>query len=76
VVLNLVAGAMRVRFRDYVLGTVLGMSPAVIAMAFFAEGLLTLLGRSDMRSLALIVAILLALVGVVWLGRWLAGADD
>ncbi|MBK1705274.1 VTT domain-containing protein [Halochromatium glycolicum] len=76
VVLNLVAGAMRVRFRDYVLGTVLGMSPAVIAMAFFAEGLLTLLGRSDMRSLALIVAMLLALVGVVWLGRWLAGADD
>lgn len=76
VVLNLIAGAMRVRFRDYVLGTLFGMTPAIVAMAFFAEGLLTLLGRADMRSLALIVAVALAAIGLIWLGRWLGRADD
>lgn len=68
-VLNLLAGAMQVRFRDYVLGTLLGMLPAVVAMALFSEGLLQLLGRADMRSLALIVAALLLGGGLLWLGR-------
>jgi uncharacterized membrane protein YdjX (TVP38/TMEM64 family) len=69
-VLNLIAGAMRVRLRDYVLGTVVGMAPAVFAMALFAEGLLALLGRADMRSLALIVMATLVLVGgLLWLRR-------
>ncbi|MFP4603392.1 MAG: VTT domain-containing protein [Halochromatium sp.] len=74
-VLNLIAGAMRVRFRDYVIGTALGMAPGVIAMAAFAEGVLTLFGRADMRSLALIVAGVLSLIGLVWLGRWLVRAN-
>jgi phosphatidylserine/phosphatidylglycerophosphate/cardiolipin synthase-like enzyme/uncharacterized membrane protein YdjX (TVP38/TMEM64 family) len=68
-VLNLIAGAMQVRFRDFVLGTVIGMAPAVIAMALFAEGLLTLIGRTDVRTLALMVAALLTILGVVWIGR-------
>jgi phosphatidylserine/phosphatidylglycerophosphate/cardiolipin synthase-like enzyme/uncharacterized membrane protein YdjX (TVP38/TMEM64 family) len=70
-VLNLIAGAMQVRFRDYVLGTLFGMAPAVIAMALFAEGLLSVLGRADLQSLALLIAAVLALVGLAWLGRWL-----
>jgi hypothetical protein len=39
-------------------------------MALFAEGLLALLGRADMRSLALIVMATLVLVGgLLWLRR-------
>ncbi len=70
-VLNLIAGAMQVRFRDYVIGTLIGMAPAVIAMAVFSEGLLQLLGRADMRSLALVVAGVVLGGGLLWLGRHL-----
>lgn len=73
-VLNLIAGAMRVRLRDFVLGTAIGMAPAVIAMALFSEGLLALLGDVNLRALALLVAAVLAIAGVVWLGRWIMQA--
>lgn len=68
-VLNLIAGAIQVRFRDYVIGTLIGMAPAVIAMAVFSEGLLQMLGRADMRSLALVVAGVVLGGGLLWLGR-------
>ncbi|MBK5929470.1 phosphatidylserine/phosphatidylglycerophosphate/cardiolipin synthase [Halochromatium salexigens] len=68
-VLNLLAGALQVRFRDYVLGTLIGMAPGVIAMALFSEGLLKLLGRTDMRSLALVVGAVVLGGGLLWLGH-------
>lgn len=68
-VLNLIAGAMRVRFRDYVIGTVIGMAPGVFAMALFSEGLLQLLGHADMRSLALLLGAVLLGAGLLWLGQ-------
>jgi phosphatidylserine/phosphatidylglycerophosphate/cardiolipin synthase-like enzyme/uncharacterized membrane protein YdjX (TVP38/TMEM64 family) len=68
-VLNLVAGASHVRLRDFVIGTVIGMSPAVLAAAVFAEGLLSMLGRADLRAVALVALGLLGIVGLAWLGR-------
>lgn len=41
VVMNLVAGASRIRFRDFILGTLLGMAPGILAISFFAEVLLS-----------------------------------
>jgi phosphatidylserine/phosphatidylglycerophosphate/cardiolipin synthase-like enzyme/uncharacterized membrane protein YdjX (TVP38/TMEM64 family) len=68
-VINLAAGASHVRLRDVVIGTVIGMAPAVIAMGLFAEGLLSLLGRADVRSIALVGLGLAAMVGLTVLGR-------
>ena len=68
-VLNLLAGASHLRLRDFLIGTLIGMAPAVVAMAVFAEGLLSLLGRADLRALGLLIAGLLGLGGVAWLGR-------
>ena len=68
-VLNLVAGASHVRLRDFVIGTVIGMSPAVLAAVVFAEGLLSMLGRADLRAVALVALGLLGIVGLAWLGR-------
>lgn len=68
-VLNLIAGASHVRLRDFLIGTFLGMTPAILAMAVFAEGLVALLGQASPRSVALVLAGLLALIGLAWLGR-------
>src|SRR5262249_791803 len=38
-IVNLAAGAVRVRFRDFVLGTVVGMSPGVVGITLFASQL-------------------------------------
>jgi uncharacterized membrane protein YdjX (TVP38/TMEM64 family) len=68
-VLNLVAGAIHVSLRDYFIGTVIGMLPGVIAMSVFAEGLVSLLGRVDLRAVALLLVGGIALGGLFWLGR-------
>jgi uncharacterized membrane protein YdjX (TVP38/TMEM64 family) len=49
-VINLFAGAFRIRFRDYLIGTLIGMIPGVAAMAVFAEGILTLGNRCFVRG--------------------------
>jgi len=74
-VINLVAGASHVRLRDVVIGTVIGMAPAVVAIGLFAEGLVSLLGRADLRSIALIVVGLVAMAALVLLGRRLLRRD-
>ena len=38
-VVNLAAGALRLRFRDFALGTVAGMAPGVLVMTSLAEPL-------------------------------------
>jgi len=68
-VLNLFAGASHLRLRDFAIGTVLGMLPGVLALAVFAKGLLSLLGRADLSAVALVLAGVLAFGGLFWLGR-------
>jgi uncharacterized membrane protein YdjX (TVP38/TMEM64 family) len=68
-VLNLLAGALHVSFRDFLIGTVIGMLPGIVAMALFAEGLLSLLGRVDLRAVALLLVGGLSLGGLFLLGR-------
>jgi phospholipase D1/2 len=40
-VVNVIAGAMHIRFRNYLLGTILGMTPGILAIALFTGQLLT-----------------------------------
>jgi phosphatidylserine/phosphatidylglycerophosphate/cardiolipin synthase-like enzyme/uncharacterized membrane protein YdjX (TVP38/TMEM64 family) len=75
-VLNLFAGASHLRLRDFLIGTLIGMLPGVLAMAVFAEGLLSLIGRTDLRAVALVLVGLLSLGGLVWAGRRALRADD
>ncbi|MCF7989848.1 MAG: VTT domain-containing protein [Thiohalocapsa sp.] len=68
-VLNLFAGASHVSLRDFIIGTVVGMTPGILAISVFAEGLLSLAGRADMRAVGLVIAGLLAIGGLLWLGQ-------
>lgn len=74
-VINLFAGASHLRLRDFVLGTAIGMAPAVVAMSVFAEGLLSLISQADLRAVALVLVGALAVGGLAWYGRRMLAAD-
>jgi phospholipase D1/2 len=63
-VVNVAAGALRIRFRDYALGTVAGMAPGIVAMTALADHLRRLVIDPGWRAgvvLAVLAAALLAL---------------
>ena len=76
VVVNLVAGASHIRFRDFFLGTLLGMAPGTLALSFFAEGLLTAVRLPTAGNLAWIgmIAALLLGSGILFY-RWISGRE-
>jgi phosphatidylserine/phosphatidylglycerophosphate/cardiolipin synthase-like enzyme/uncharacterized membrane protein YdjX (TVP38/TMEM64 family) len=65
---NLVAGASHVRFRDFLLGTVLGVSPGILAITLLEESLARLIrhpGPGDALLVVLVVGGLALLVAFV-----------
>ena len=69
---NMVAGASHIRLRDMVLGTVLGMAPGTVLMAFFVDHIVAALRDPGRVTVAVVLGVLgvLALVGVGgWVGR-------
>ncbi|MGA7981080.1 MAG: VTT domain-containing protein [Chromatiaceae bacterium] len=68
-VVNLFAGASHIRFRDYLIGTVVGMLPGVAAMSIFAEGILGMIQGAKAGDFLVIVLGLLFLVGFALLAR-------
>jgi phospholipase D1/2 len=71
-VVNLAAGAVRVRLRDFVLGTVVGMSPGVIGITLFETQLEEMI-RDPSGVTLVILAVILALLlfAAAILRRWL-----
>jgi phospholipase D1/2 len=73
---NLAAGAMQLRFRDYFAGTVLGMTPGIFMMTMVGVSAGEVMHRPDAPRIILFIAVLLtvALVGY-GLQRWLGLAE-
>ena len=70
---NLAAGAVRVPFRDFVLGTLLGMTPGVVGITFFTQQLEEMIRRPSALNLTIMIGtLLLMFVGIVGLRRWIA----
>jgi uncharacterized membrane protein YdjX (TVP38/TMEM64 family) len=70
-VVNLVAGASEIRFRDFLLGSLIGMGPGVALMTLFGDRLGVWLRRPDPVNLAILVGAALAVVTLALvLGRW------
>ena len=68
---NLAAGAVNVRFRDFVFGTVVGMSPGVTAITLFENQLEEMIKSPSLWTFVILGAILiLMLIGVVAFRRW------
>ncbi|MGH7859252.1 MAG: VTT domain-containing protein, partial [Candidatus Binatia bacterium] len=67
---NLVAGAAHIPFRSYLLGTVVGMAPGMVALTLFGVQLSEAVREPGAGSLALLVAFgALLLAGSLWLRR-------
>lgn len=74
-VVNLAAGAMRIPFRPYLIGTFLGMLPGMLALTAFGAQLVETFRQPRPGSLVVLVALGAALVAAsLWLRRRL-GAD-
>jgi len=70
---NLAAGAVRVPFRDFVLGTFLGMAPGVIGITFFETQVEELLRDPNPVSFLVFALVLgLMLLGIYGFRRWFA----
>jgi phosphatidylserine/phosphatidylglycerophosphate/cardiolipin synthase-like enzyme/uncharacterized membrane protein YdjX (TVP38/TMEM64 family) len=61
--INLIAGAARIRFRDYLIGTVLGMVPGIVIMTMLGDRLRELWENPSGTAILLVGAVIL-----LWLG--------
>jgi phospholipase D1/2 len=69
-IINMVAGASHIDFRDFLFGTFLGMSPGIVAITAFEHGLEVAIREPGPESFAILgVLLILIVVGVVVLRR-------
>jgi uncharacterized membrane protein YdjX (TVP38/TMEM64 family) len=73
-VLNMIAGASRIRFRDFGLGTLVGMLPSIFSITIFGSHILRSVRNPSWSNIALLAAIALATIaGFAWLRNVLSG---
>jgi phospholipase D1/2 len=60
-VVNIVAGAFHIRFRDFVFGTILGMAPGILAITVFERQLEEAIREPGAGSLSLLAAVVAAI---------------
>jgi uncharacterized membrane protein YdjX (TVP38/TMEM64 family) len=71
-VVNLVAGASHISFRDYLLGTLLGMAPGIAALSWFTGNAGSLVAGPGLREVTVfLVGLGLLIAAVVGLRAWL-----
>lgn len=68
-VTNMMAGAFHLRFRDYLLGTLIGILPGLLAMTVVGSQLASLLRARDLGAVAWTAAAIIVVVGLVALLR-------
>jgi uncharacterized membrane protein YdjX (TVP38/TMEM64 family) len=76
-VVNVVAGATHLRARDFLAGTLIGMAPGTIALAFFGERALAAMQNPGWGSALVAVGVLITLViAGRFAGRRLGEVDE
>jgi phospholipase D1/2 len=72
---NLAAGGMGVRFRDFMLGTALGLAPSITMICIFGRQVRAFWKHPSGTGVALVVAVCLAWLAMavglqMWIARW------
>ena len=71
-VINLIAGASHIRFRDFVIGTLLGMAPGILALTVFSDQLVAAIQTPEATRIVILLALLVVIGAGFWtLKRWL-----
>ena len=74
---NLLAGASRIRFTDYIIGTAVGMLPGILAITAFADRVSAAVKDPTPYKIALAAGVLMVLgLGFWWLHRRFFGRND
>ena len=70
-VINVIAGVSEIRFRDFAIGSFIGMLPGIIAIAFLADRIVASLRDPSATSIiVLIVAVAIVILALVGLRHW------
>jgi phospholipase D1/2 len=71
-VINLIAGVSEIQWRDFALGTLVGMVPGVLAIVVLADRVSASLHKPDLGSFSLLAIVVLAIgAGLMALRRWI-----
>lgn len=76
-IINLVTGASHIRFRDFLFGTLVGMTPGILATTLLTDRMEAILRSPDWQSLTtlMLVALLIFPIGLLLSRRLLAAAQ-
>jgi uncharacterized membrane protein YdjX (TVP38/TMEM64 family) len=70
-VINMFAGASRIRFRDFVLGSAIGLLPGIIGMSIFTDRLAAAIEKPNLPAFTALVAVVAILIVSGWaIWRW------
>lgn len=76
-VVNLVAGATHVRVRDFLLGSLIGLTPGLLGIAVFSHQVAATVRKPELGAFVVLAAVVGALaVGAWMLYRWAQKRDD
>jgi uncharacterized membrane protein YdjX (TVP38/TMEM64 family) len=74
--INLVAGASHIRFRHFLIGTLIGELPGLLAISIFVDQIGAAIRHPGPGSIVALAAIaILVMLGIVMFRRWLGGED-
>ncbi len=69
-IVNLLAGASHIVFRDFFIGTIIGMFPGIFAITVFTESLKNFILEPNIANIAIVVGTLILVVALLtWLTR-------
>jgi uncharacterized membrane protein YdjX (TVP38/TMEM64 family) len=69
-VVNVISGAFQVRFRDYAVGSLLGLAPGILVINLFAHQFVRAIRNPGVGSYILLMAlVVVSVLGTVWLRR-------
>jgi uncharacterized membrane protein YdjX (TVP38/TMEM64 family) len=72
-VINLVAGTSHIRFRDFTLGTSIGLLPGITTIALFADSVVRSIRHPDGANLSWLAVVLIIIVATLFgLRKWLS----
>ncbi len=70
--INLIAGISAIRLRDFLLGTLIGILPGIIAIALVADRLSQSLRQPDIMNFSILTAVIVSLgIGLFGLRKWI-----